>query len=62
MITLIAPDDAAVFRRITLSSGHTVRPRFSEHATTVIVAAEADAVELEAEGWTRVKYTRRFMP
>lgn len=52
-MALTAPTDHAVFRSFVLSSGRTVRPIFSEHGIEAIVSDEADAHELQREGWKR---------
>jgi hypothetical protein len=53
-ITMVPPPDEAVFKQFTLSSGRTYRPSFGLGGR-VIVNLEADAVELQREGWIREK-------
>jgi hypothetical protein len=46
-------DDGRVpFKRFKLSSGREIRPDFSKGG--IVVVTEAEAIELEAEGWKRV--------
>lgn len=52
-IKLVPPAGLAPYRSITLSSGNIARPDFARGGT-VIVQGDADAVELESEGWTRL--------
>jgi len=51
-ITLTPPDDDAIYKSFTLASGNTYRPNFRKGGR-VIVSCEADAIELQREGWTR---------
>jgi len=51
-VTMIPPPDEAVFKTFALSSGVVYRPDFSRGGR-VTVNLEADAIELEREGWSR---------
>jgi hypothetical protein len=46
------PPEEALFKRFTLASGNTYAPHFGKGGR-VIVKTEADATELQREGWTR---------
>jgi hypothetical protein len=52
-ITLLAPADAAIFKRFTLNSGEEVRPTFHHVGIEATVQSEASARELERDGWRR---------
>lgn len=51
-VTMMPPVDDAPFKKFTLNSGVTYSPNF-RRGGEVVVAIEADAVELEHEGWSR---------
>ena len=51
-IVMMPPPDEAIFRNFTLTSGNSYAPSFGLGGR-VIVKSEADAAELEREGWTR---------
>jgi hypothetical protein len=53
-ITMVPPPDEALFKQFTLSSGRTYRPNFARGGR-VTVDLEADAAELQREGWSREK-------
>jgi hypothetical protein len=57
-ITMKPPEGEALFKSFTLSSGNTYAPNFVKGGR-VIVKIEADAIELEREGWTRETISRR---
>jgi hypothetical protein len=52
VITLTPPPGQAAYREFQLSTGAVVQPDFT-NGSRVAVASEADAVELENEGWLR---------
>jgi len=51
-LTMVPPPDEALFKQFTLASGRTYRPNFNRGGR-VTVNLEADAVELQREGWSR---------
>jgi hypothetical protein len=51
-ITMIPPPGEALFKQFTLASGNTYAPAFHKGGQ-VTVKTEADAIELEREGWSR---------
>jgi hypothetical protein len=51
-IVMIPPPGEALFKKFTLSSGVTYFPDF-HRGGQVVVDIEADAIELEREGWSR---------
>lgn len=52
-IHMMPPPHEAPYKRFTLSStGREVRPNFAKDGL-VVAETEAEAAELEAEGWTR---------
>ena len=59
-ITLVAPRDAAIFKRFRLDSDEECRPVFHSIGIEVTVQSEASARELEAEGWARKSHMRRI--
>jgi hypothetical protein len=59
-ITLAAPPGETVFRKFTLSSGRECRPIFYHLGIEVTVETDAEACELESEGWRRKPEVRRL--
>jgi hypothetical protein len=51
-ITMVPPPGEALFKRFTLASGNAYSPNFVRGGR-VIVKCEADAIELQREGWSR---------
>lgn len=59
MITLTLPPNEAPYKRVTLNSGTTYRPRFHKDGASITVDDEADAQQLEREGWRRDGASKR---
>jgi hypothetical protein len=51
-VAMIPPPGAALFKSFVLGSGVTYSPAF-HRGGELIVSIEADAIELEREGWSR---------
>ena len=51
-VTMTPPPGEAIFKQFTLASGVTYSPAF-HRGGDVVVRIEADAIELEREGWSR---------